>query len=583
MVKLLTATLIVFFLFFLLSKKNTPVNQSDTPLLEFNGLIFPEYATQGMVVSQEAKATEIGVSILHQGGNAIDASIAVGFALAVTLPRAGNIGGGGFMMIYDNQNKQVHSLDYREKAPMQAYQKMFLDEASNLDKSKSRYSLFSAGIPGTVAGMVEAHKKFGKLPFKQLIQPAIELAKGMPLSFSMAESLNSRKKRLSFDSESRSIFTKESDELWQAGDQFEQKDLANTLSLIAETKGNDFYHGNTAKKINDYFHKNKGLITTEDLANYKAIWREPVSAEINDYEIFSMPPPSSGGIHLIQLLKIVDQFNLSGSFNTAYTTHIKAEAMKFAYADRSEFLGDPDFVDIPIEHLTSSDYTKKLASKISNDKVLNVSDIKPGKFLLKESQETTHFSIMDKDGNVVSNTYTLNFSFGSGITVPGTGMLLNNEMDDFSAKPGSPNAYGLLGSHANAIEPGKRPLSSMTPVIVLRNDQPWLVTGSPGGSRIITIVFNFLINRIYHDLNIAEATMAPRIHHQWYPDQLLVEKFYPSDSVEKLKALGHKVKYNSPWGSLHSIEYQDGLFMGFADPRRPGALAKGVNPSKAES
>jgi gamma-glutamyltranspeptidase/glutathione hydrolase len=492
-------------------------------------------------------------------------------------PSAGNIGGGGFMMIYDNKANRVDSLDYREKAPLKAYETMFLNDNGAVDKNKARFSIFSSGIPGTVAGMVEAHKKHGKLPFKKLLEPAIKLAQGMPLSFAMAQSLNSRKKRLSKDNISRSIFTKKSGEGWKAGDWFTQKDLANTLTLIANTQGRDFYHGETAQKINDYFYANKGLITKKDLESYRAVWRQPVSANIKDYQVYSMPPPSSGGIHLIQLLKIINEFDIAGSFNTAYSTHLKAEAMKFAYADRSQFLGDPDFVDIPVDHLISSEYTTKLANHISADKVIDVDDIKPGKYLIKESPETTHYTIMDKDGNMVSNTYTLNFSFGSGITVPGTGMLLNNEMDDFSAKPGSANAYGLLGSKANAIKPGKRPLSSMTPVIILHDNKPWLATGSPGGSRIITIVFNFLVNRLFHDLNIAEATIAPRIHHQWHPDQLSVEKFYPLDSAEKLKALGHNVKYRSPWGSLHSIEYKNGLFMGFADPRRPGALAKGIN------
>lgn len=550
----------------------------EMPILQFDSIVSPEYATHGMVATQEARATEIGVKILQQGGNAVDAAVAIGFALAVTLPRAGNLGGGGFMMIYDSASRQVNALDYREKAPAAAYRDMFLNKKQKPDKNKSRFSIFASGVPGTVAGMVAAHKKYGKLPFKQLVQPAIELAQGSPMTFALAQSLNSRRQRLSKHAESNKIFVKANNKLWQVGDQFVQADLAKVLSRIAQTQGKDFYHGETAKKISGFFAQSGGLINAKDLSDYRAVWRKPVSVKINDYEIFSMPPPSSGGVHLIQLLNIFQQLKPNhSSANSAAISHIKTEAMKYAYADRSKYLGDPDFVQIPLQQLTSVNYAKTLAAKIDRKKATPSIKIKPGQWLDKESPQTTHYSVIDKHGNMVSNTYTLNFSFGSGITVPGAGILLNNEMDDFSAKPGSANAYGLLGDQANAIEANKRPLSSMTPIIVTNRGQPWLASGSPGGSRIISTVFNFLINRLFYKMNIAEATIAPRIHHQWYPDQLLVEKSFPQDSAILLKSLGHKVIYSNPWGSVHSVEYANGLFMGYADPRRPGALAKGVN------
>ncbi|TQV87341.1 gamma-glutamyltransferase [Aliikangiella coralliicola] len=548
----------------------------NVPLLEFNSRIFPEVATNGMVVSQESRATQAGVKVLEQGGNAVDAAVAVGFALAVTLPRAGNIGGGGFMLIYDNQSKKVNALDYREKAPYQSHRDMFLDEELNVDKRKSRYSILSSGVPGTVAGLVEAHRKFGRLPFEKVVQPAIELARRLPVTLSIAQSLNARAEYLSRDPETKRIFVKGKGDSWSVGEDFKQQDLANTLSLIAKSNGDDFYRGKTAKKIVKFFKESGGLITAKDLQDYRAVWRDPISTTLGDYQIFAMPPPSSGGVHLVQLLNIVRQFPVSKSGpNTAYTTHIKTEAMKFAYADRSKYLGDPDFVKVPVKSLTDDSYAERIAKRIDLNKVLSPQEIKPGQYFDQESPQTTHFSVIDGDGNIVSNTYTLNFSFGSGITVPGTGMLLNNEMDDFSAKPGVPNAFGLLGGEANAIQPQKRPLSSMTPVIALNKGEPWLATGSPGGSRIITIVFNFLLNRLAHGMNIAEATMAPRIHHQWYPDKLQVEKGFPIDTISLLKQKGHNVEMRKPWGSLQSIELQDGVFFGFADPRRPGALAKG--------
>jgi gamma-glutamyltranspeptidase / glutathione hydrolase len=552
------------------------------PILNFNDRIFPEIATKGMVATQEARATEVGVSILRQGGNAVDAAVAVGFALAVTLPRAGNLGGGGFMMIYDKQSGKVRSLDYREKAPKAAYSEMFLDKSLDVDKNKARYSVFSAGVPGTVAGMLEAHKKYGKLPLKTLIEPAVKLAQNLPMSFAMAESLNRKKRYLSRSKESIRNYYKADGSEWTIYDTLKQENLARVLQAIADTNGESFYHGDTAEKLVRFIQSKGGLMTLEDFKSYQPVWREPLSANFGDATIYSMPPPSSGGIHLVQLLNIIQEFPIKKAGpNSEYSVHMMTEAMKFAYADRSKYLGDPDFVTIPVEKLTSTDYAKRIASKISIDKVLKSKDVLPGMYISQESPQTTHYSVVDKDGNMVSNTYTLNFSFGSGITVPETGILLNNEMDDFSAKPGVPNGYGLLGGEANSIQPEKRPLSSMTPVLVLDKGNPWLATGSPGGSRIITIVYNVLMNRMVHDMNIASATLAPRIHHQWYPELLMLEKGFPVDTAERLKEKGHNIRFFNSWGSVQSVEVGNGVFFGFADTRRPGAKAEGVNEVEA--
>lgn len=566
------------FIFFACSANAANKDANNGALLNFNARILPEIATSGMIASQETRATRVGVKILENGGNAVDAAVAVGFALAVTLPRAGNLGGGGFMMIYDKKTGTVKALDYREKAPKAAFRDMFLDKELNVDNKKARFSVLSAGIPGTVAGLIEAHKKHGKLPLSTLIQPAINLAKNLPMSFAMAESLNRKKRYLSRSPASLAAYYKTDGSPWTIKDTLVQNDLAEVLTGIQKTNGKSFYFGDTAKKITEFVQSENGIMTMEDFAAYKPVWRTPLEAKFGDATIYSMPPPSSGGVHLVQLLNIMQNFPIKKSgASTAFTAHMTTEAMKFAYADRSEYLGDPDFVEVPIKKLTSTDYANRIASQISADKVIKSSDIAPGMYISNESPQTTHFSVVDKDGNMVSNTYTLNFSFGSGITVPGTGILLNNEMDDFSAKAGVPNGYGLLGADANAIEAEKRPLSSMTPVLVLDNNEPWLATGSPGGSRIITIVYNFLMNRMVHDMNIASATLEPRIHHQWYPEILMLEKGFPLDSAQLLKQKGHNIKYYNPWGSLQSVELKDGVFFGFADTRRPGALAEGSN------
>ena len=539
----------------------------------------PVFAANGMVASQEARATNVGVEILRQGGNAIDAAVAVGFTLAVTLPRAGNLGGGGFMLLHHAESGETLALDYREKAPAKAYRDLYLDGQGNVDKAKARFSHASVGVPGTVAGLIEAHRRHGSLPLAQIMAPAIAFAEGgLTVSPGLARSLEKRRKRLSKWPASATIFYKPDGGLYQAGETLVQRDLARSLRRIAASAGKDFYGGETAAAIAAQMADNGGLISLEDLAAYRPVWRRPATGRYRGHEIASMPPPSSGGVHLIQMLNMLEPFPL-GKFgqNGAESLHVMVEAMKLAYADRARHLGDPDFWAVPGKGLTAKAYAQNLSAGIERRRARPSAEIShgdPGPF---ESDETTHFSVMDGAGNVVSNTYTLNFSFGTGIVAAGTGILLNNEMDDFSAKPGVPNAFGLIGGEANAIEGGKRPLSSMTPTIVFKDGKPLLATGSPGGSRIITMVLQVLVNVIDHGLNIAEATAAPRVHHQWLPDKLFVEQGLGPDTLALLRQRGHNVALSRAAGSVQSVmRLPEGKgFLGASDPRSQGALTAG--------
>ncbi|MDP7549112.1 MAG: gamma-glutamyltransferase, partial [Alphaproteobacteria bacterium] len=465
----------------------------------------PIFAANGMVASQEARATNVGVDILRRGGNAIDAAVAVGFTLAVTLPRAGNLGGGGFMLVHNAGSGETLALDYREKAPAKAHRDLYLDKDGNVDKAKARFSHASVGVPGTVAGLIEAHRRYGSLPLAQIMAPAIGLAKnGVTVTPGMARNLKKRRKRLSKWPASAAIFYRPDGSLYQIGDTLVQRDLGQSLARIAATAGGDFYTGVTAGAIVAEMAGNGGLISLDDLAAYRPVWRPPATGSYRGYRIASMPPPSSGGVHLIQMLNMLETFPL-GKFGHSgvESLHVMAEAMKLAYADRAQHLGDPDFWAVPTRGLTAKAYAQNLAANILRRRVRPSAEIEHGDPAPYESDETTHFSVMDSAGNVVSNTYTLNFSFGTGIVAKGTGILLNNEMDDFSAKPGVANAYGLVGGEANAIQGGKRPLSSMTPTIVFKDGEAFLATGSPGGSRIITMVLQILLNVIDHGLNIA--------------------------------------------------------------------------------
>lgn len=554
------------------------VQAQQTPIYGSADITHPVIGTQGMVSSQEALATQAGLTVLEKGGNAIDAAVTVGFALAVTLPRAGNLGGGGFMMIHDAQTEKTIALDYREKAPQAATRDMFLDDDENPDPDKSQFSHLAVGVPGTVAGLALALEQHGTISLAAALQPAIALAKdGFPVSQDLHETLVSGRDRLTKYPATQAIFYHEDGRPYDVGEILKQPDLAKSLQQIAQDGIAAFYKGDIAAAIAQEMADNDGLITKADLAAYRPVIREPVYGTYRGYDIYSMPPPSSGGVHLVQILNLLEPHPLKSlGHNTADTIHLMVESMKLAYADRSEFLGDPDFVDVPVAQLTSKAYANKLQEQIDPEYATPSSEITPGNpYLPYESNETTHFSVSDRFGNAVSNTYTLNFSYGSGITVPGTGILLNNEMDDFTAKPGEPNAYGLVGGELNAVEPEKRMLSSMTPTIVLKEGKVFLVTGSPGGSRIITTVLQVVLNVIDHDFNIAEATAADRVHHQWWPDEVRVEKVFNGDTRRLLEQRGHTMSPQDSMGSTQSIMRQDGRFYGASDPRRPGALTLG--------
>ncbi|HAY44671.1 MAG TPA: gamma-glutamyltransferase [Gammaproteobacteria bacterium] len=538
----------------------------------------PVVDSQGMVVTQNAIASKVGAQILASGGNAVDAAVATGFALAVALPRAGNIGGGGFMLVYLSEQNQTIAIDYREKAPAAAHRDLYLDANDEIIPDDSRFTHRAAGVPGTVAGLHHALINYGTMAWTDVVAPAIELAKaGIIVSSDLADNLTRAKRRLGKNQASLKKFYKDNESNYQVGDLFQQPDLAQTLERISAEGPKGFYTGRTAELIVADMQAHDGLITIDDLANYQAIEREPVHGNYRGHEIVSMPPPSSGGIHIIQMLNVLENFDLNATgYGSALYINRMAEVMKYAYADRSVHLGDPDFYEVPQEWLLNKTYAKEIAGKIVAGKATPSNEILPGKPDNYESPDTTHFSIMDSKGNAVANTYTLNFSYGSGITIPGTGMLLNNEMDDFSSKPGVANAFGLLGDTANEIQPQKRPLSSMTPTFVFKDGKPWFVTGSPGGSRIISAVLQQIVNVIDFGMNSADSAAQPRIHHQWQPDRLQLEPGFSPDTIHLLEAMGYDVQSVSrTWGAVQNIVSHNGMFFGGADPRRADAGALG--------
>ena len=547
---------------------------NDLPIIEYQAINHPVIDNQGMVVSQRKIASEVGAQILKEGGNAVDAAVATGLALAVVLPRAGNLGGGGFMIIHLKEEDRNIAIDYREKAPSGAFRDLFLDKNGNYDKNKAQFSLLSAGVPGSVAGFHHALMNYGTLSWEEVLKPAIRLAEeGFEIPHDLANTLASKRyrARLSSNEAAAKVFYKEDKSLYKAGEILVQNDLANTLKQLSEFGPDAFYKGEIAKLIVKEMERNGGLITLEDLSNYQIAERKPLNGQYKDYKIVSMPPSSSGGTHLIQMLNMLEEFPIKEmGFGSAESIHILAEVMKRAYADRSKYLGDTDFYKVP-SSLTSKDYAKSLNGFISKDKITPSDEISAGNPFPYESPDTTHFSVMDSFGNAVSNTYTLNFSYGSGMMIPGTGMLINNEMDDFSSKPGTPNGYGLLGSEANAIEGNKRPLSSMTPTIIFKNDEPYMVFGSPGGSRIITTVLQVALNVMDHDMNIAQAVHSPRIHHQWLPEILMIESGFGPDTERLLTEKGYKLYPSSTMGSVQAIMKEGDYFYGSADPRRPSA------------
>ena len=546
----------------------------DLPIIEYGSINHPVISNDGMVVSQRMIASKVGAEILQKGGNAVDAAVATGLALAVVLPRAGNIGGGGFMVIYlKDQNKSL-TIDYREKAPAAAHRDLFLDANGNYDKTKAQFSLLSAGVPGSVAGFYHALINYGTLSWEDVMEPSIKLAEeGFIVPHDLANTLASKRyrERLSSDPAASKVFFKQDGSLYKAGELLKQDDLASTLRLISKQGPDAFYRGEIANLIVKEMKRNGGLITLEDLDNYNIMERDPLIGSYKGYKIVSMPPSSSGGTHLVQMLNMLEEFPVKEmGFGSAESIHILAEVMKRAYADRSKYLGDSDFYAVP-SSLTSKDYAKSLNKSIFPEKITPSSEVSPGNPYPYESPDTTHFSVMDAYGNAVANTYTLNFSYGSGKMIPGTGMLINNEMDDFSSKPGTPNGYGLLGSEANAIEGNKRPLSSMTPTIIFKDEDPFMVFGSPGGSRIITTVLQVALNVMDHDMNIAQAVHSPRIHHQWLPDVLMIEKGFGVDTENILKQKGYRLYPSSTMGSIQAIMKEGNYFYGSADPRRPSA------------
>ena len=568
------------YLFFLLFVSSVGAKNQDLPIIDYSSITHPEIGTGGMVVSQRKVASEVGAKILREGGNAVDAAVATALALAVVLPRAGNLGGGGFMLIYSEELKKTVAIDYREMAPLQASRDMFLDSNGNYDRKKAQFSLLSAGVPGTVAGLHYALKKYGTLSWEVVIDPAITLAEdGFVVPHDLSSVLSNYRNRLTANAATAKSYYKRNKVPYEAGEIIKLPDLAWSLKELKKQGPAAFYKGKIAEKIVAEMERNGGLITSEDLANYKVKERAPVKGTYKGYEIVSMPPSSSGGVHLIQMLNMLEPFSLKEmGFGSAQSIHLMSEVMKRAYADRSRYLGDTDFVSVPLIGLTNKEYAKALLKEISLTEVTSSEDISNGNPLPYESPDTTHFSVMDGKGNVVSNTYTLNFSYGSGIVIPGTGILMNNEMDDFSSKKGVPNAYGLVGFEANEIKAQKRPLSSMTPTIVFKNQKPYLVLGSPGGSRIITTVLQVVINVLEHDMNIKQAVISPRIHHQWLPDVLLMEEGFSSDTIDLLKEKGHTIRPSRTMGSVQAIISKDNYLYGAADPRRPEAGAVVVSP-----
>jgi gamma-glutamyltranspeptidase/glutathione hydrolase len=547
-------------------------------VIRYGDVRHPVYDSQGMVASSNVLASEIGARVLADGGTAVDAAVAVGFALAVVRPRAGNIGGGGFMLVYSAADGDTAAIDYREAAPRGATRDMFLDSHGNVDSQLARFSHLSSGVPGTVAGLHLAHERYGKLPWQRLLAPAIELAtEGVRVSYDMSRALTRSQDRLSRDASSLAYFFKQDGAAIVAGERLVQADLAWSLKQIADHGPDAFYRGEIAAKIIAEMEKGGGLIDAESLAAYKPVVREPVRGTYRDYDIVSMPPSSSGGVHVIQMLNILEYFPVRAyGSESADNVHLLVEVAKLAYADRSKHLGDLDFYDVPAEWLMSKAYAKELAAGIDMQKARPSEEIAPGVPPARESVDTTHFSIIDSEGNMVANTYTLNLSFGSGMTVDGAGFFLNNEMDDFVSKPGVPNTFGLIGGIANSIQAAKRPLSSMTPTMVFKDGESVLATGSPGGSRIIMAVLQMIVNVIDHEMNIGVASSAPRMHHQWLPDVVQLESGFSPDTIRELQRRGHQIQGSRfTIGSVHSVSRRDGYFIGAADPRRPGGGTAG--------
>jgi gamma-glutamyltranspeptidase/glutathione hydrolase len=561
----------------------TPVTRSLVLVLAISGVAAdvpvgaasgePVRARSAMVGSTEEHASRAGLEILRSGGNAIDAAVAVGFALAVTHPAAGNLGGGGFMVLRLADGRET-TIDYRERAPAAAHRDMYLDEHGTPVAERSLVGALAAGVPGSVAGMTYAQRKYGKLPLATVMAPAVALARdGFEVSWALADSLSADGQLLDRFPASARAFRRSDGTPLRAGDRLAQADLARTLSLIAEHGPDAFYRGQIADLIAAEMARTGGLITRADLAAYEPRERPPVVGEYRGHRIVSMAPPSSGGIALIQLLNILEAFPLGEyGHNSSRTIHLVAEAARRVYADRSEWLGDPDHFAVPTAGLLSRRYAEHLRMGISEVRATPSHQVRPGQPREFESSETTHFVFVDPAGNALSTTTTLNGSYGNGQLVPGAGFLLNNEMDDFSVKPGTPNMFGLIGGEANAVAAGKRMLSSMTPTIVVKDGRTRLVLGSPGGSRIITTVLQVVLNVIDFGMTVQEAVDAPRFHHQWLPDAIRLERRgFPADVTMALEAMGHSLTEGANMGDVHAIMIDGtGLRLGASDPRLDG-------------
>jgi gamma-glutamyltranspeptidase/glutathione hydrolase len=549
-----------YFLFLLLSFSVFAQNTSK-PLVE---------GKKGMVVSTHPAASEIGLAILKKGGNAIDAAVAVNFALAVCHPSAGNIGGGGFL-VYRDKSGNVKALDYREKAPSAASRDMYLDPNGNIIPGKSMTGIFSVGVPGTVAGMQEMHDKLGYLPWAELVKPAVDLASnGLLLTEKEARGLNRQRNEFLKENPGKTYLLSADGKEWKQGDLLVQSDLAATLERIMTKKADGFYKGKTARFIVKEMQGQNGLISKKDLKNYRAVWRTPIKSKYKNYQIIGMPPPSSGGVALAQLLQMVEPYSLNKWGPTSDSTiQVMVEAERRVYADRSKWLGDPDFVKVPVNELIDPAYNTNRMSSLNFAQATLSSSIQAGTFPGYESPETTHYSIVDGEGNAVSITTTLNNSYGSKVFVGGAGFLLNDEMDDFSAKAGSPNLYGLIGSKANEIQPNKRMLSSMTPTIVEENGQLKMVVGTPGGSTIITSVFQVVLNTLEMGMNMQQAVEYPRFHHQWLPEKITAEpKRFSEEQQMRLQSKGYTFSPVSAIGLVEGILLlPNGNLQGGADSR----------------
>lgn len=540
----------------------------------------PVRAAHGIAASTHRLASEVGVDVMKRGGNAIDASVAVAFALAVTHPAAGNIGGGGFMMIRLRDGRTT-AIDYREMAPSKAARDIYLDQGGKLieGEGSSLVGYRAAGVPGTVAGMEMALKKYGsgKLTWAQLIEPARRLAAdGFPLSYSYAQDLRESEELLGRYEDSRRIFLNNG-KFYAEGERLRQPELAATFARMQKDGAREFYEGETARLIVEDMKSHNGLMTLEDLRGYVAKEREPLKGTYRGHQVITMPPPSSGGAVLIEMLNILEGYDLGKmGWSSSEKYHLVAEAMRRAFADRAEYMGDADFVKVPIAGLIEKAYAERQRSTINMQRASTSAEVRAGRPPGYESEETTHFTVVDAEGNAVSNTYTLNWGYGSGVTARGTGILLNNEMDDFAAKPGTPNQFGLVQGERNAVAPRKRPLSSMTPTFVLRPDGTlWFAVGSPGGPTIINTVLHVITNIVDHGMNIQQAIDAPRIHHQWLPDEIIYEPYgLSADTQRALEARGHKLTAKPRYmGDCEGImiEEKTGMRLGASDPRDEGA------------